>query len=356
MKNWKYKLEENKDKFLLGGIGVVAIAGIGLGVIYLNSESQAIDKKGGTVETKLADALVFKTNEGDLGSFDMSKKSITAQLKLDEKDLIGEYNTGNQLYVYQNEQKSFSQVSVAQDKMSLTKVHELKDDSKTGEVLSFHSTLDNVFIRAEKGYFILNKSQDLVELDKTIFENAKSTLLTSEGLYSSTGNEIHFIDLNGLNKRKINLQDDVYHLTEKGDSVYAYSNFGSGVKKQMLVKINDGSLELEKVMKISGTKMSPTLSASDESQLTTFAYGDKKVTSVSWDLEENGSALTSEPEVKAVNEILDVDSKVTSSKGHLYYVEGEEIKVYQTRNTQSFEPYTISNIAEGEFVFPAFYN
>ena len=238
--NFKYTLEKNKTKILIGS-SVVLFIGLGVGTYFLITKEKE-DNDVYEIEQKLAKYIITGTKDGKLSLIDVESDTEVDSLALPTKDYLYVMNRDyDVLYAYDGE---------------TIKVYEVKNNKfvekdevvsiKIDNPIDFRVDGNNVAILSNNGHtihYLYNKDNEqkteVIELQDNVIDfHINNGILN----YSSNTKLYAF---SPKTETSIELGDSTNVITTYQDKLLAHNSFGSGLENSILLSLNHESLKIE---------------------------------------------------------------------------------------------------------------
>lgn len=255
----KYWLEENKDKFYIGG-AVLALSALVIGGYWYFNNEQNYDV-GESVSITMADYLLTQRDDGHLETISVSENEAVATLNLNDGDVVFRGEELDTLYVY--DASYVHQVTVS-------------DDGEMGLVdgIAMPDMSDVAYASTNGSHFGFLTDDDLVITDSEgevllVFEDRATEVyqLSDEGVYLSHDNEIHFVNYNEGDTQYIDMGDETTRFSKHGDTIVARNNFGQGNDIETVLNMTDGSLLIDEVKRMPYDNKIDVLIPQEDTQL-----------------------------------------------------------------------------------------
>lgn len=256
----KYWLEDNKDKFYIGG-AVLALGLIGLGAFtYFNKENNYNIGEG--VEVVMADYILTHKENGDLELLDVDKNESVSTYDMEDDAITFHGENLDEMFIYDN--NKIQSVNIDADgELSLI------------DVLNISTDITDV-IDVQKGgenYGFLTPN-DLIITDKDgtpiiVFEDNEANVyhLADRGVYLAVDTEIHFVDYEDSQTQYIDIGDVTTKFSQHGDTIVARNDFGSGEDIESVLNMEDGNLFIDDLKRVQYENKIDILTPQTENQL-----------------------------------------------------------------------------------------
>lgn len=332
-KNFKYTLEQNKDKILLGA-SIVGVFIIGFTVFHIvnNTKKQDVPQNEEQVVNQdniRAEYIIGANDKGEIDLIKVDNKEVVANLDLKSTDSV--------IYSRSNNLESM----LAYSDGTFFEVLEEEGKLVQNEVLKLDAKQSIKEFKFSKDYIVANTGDKLLVFklsDKSTYMidavNVDSLLVVGERLVFAETNYIHSYDLKTKEEVSIEIGDTTEDLFEINGTVIAFNKFGSGNDKSTILKLKTDDLYISKAHRHDNANVIAVTPDSDDKEI---SYVDKKETGIKtnsyYKLDLNG---TKDVKNRIQLDALSVtgDSEFTSdntvaTKGYLYTNKSGKIDIFR---------------------------
>lgn len=333
--NFKYWLEDNKDKLSIAG-AVVALAGIVMGGYYLVNKERN-NNVGNTIEYTMADYVLSKTEDGPIELYETDKGELLDSFKSDESSMTFTDDSLDMAYLYSGDKVSV--INIENDKIVLG------DEILVGEmddVLNIQTNGDKFGFLTKEELVVFNSEGESV----LVYDDNPTSVfhVTDDGMYISIDNEIHYIKYEDGETEYVDIGDLTTKITQHGDSIIARNNFGSGKDTESIINIKQDSLFINNLKRVQHENKIDLDVPSNENHISMIQYttsSNDKITKqelVSVAIDNTYSDNGSEDLTKSDDFKIELDTvepftpQAKLAKGYIYDQTETGIRIFEMNN------------------------
>lgn len=353
--NFKYWLEENKDKFYIGG-AIVALVGIVLGGYFvLNKGSN--NNLDGSIKYTMADYILNQNEDGLIELYETDDGKLLDSVESSVETISFTDDNMETTYLYSDDKISTVSIN-GSDKIELTDKLDVKD-------------IENVVkVRTNGDKFGLLTDDELIILDnegKTLLihdDNPTDVFqLADDGVYMSVDNEIHYIKYDDGSTEYVDIGDITTKITSHGNSIIARNNFGSGKNTESIINIKKDGLFINNLKRVQHENKIDLNVPSNENHISLIQYSlspNDKITKqelVSVAIDNTKDDSDSADLVVGKDSSVELDTtepftpQVKSIKGFIYDTTEDGLRIIETNNGREAKRLPIKEITN---YFPMF--
>lgn len=320
--NFKYTLEQNKQKIILG-VSIVGLLAISFGVFTMihhnNKKTTPQDDPLYVDNTNVkAEYIIGGNDKGELDLINVTNNEIVMSNKLNvTNDVI--YSRSNDL-----------EKVLAYGNSTFFEIEEDNGQLISKELLKLDTEQPIKSFKFSDKYIVANTGSKLLILkindNSTYMIDAKkvdSMVVVEDILVYAETNNIHAYNLNTKKNKTIEIGDKTEALFEINGNVIAFNNFGSGNQKSTILKIKAEDLYIEKAHRHDNENVFAVTPDSDDKEI---SY-----------IDSNKNNATSYYQLNLNN---DKDSKIRIS---LDTMSNDDDNEFNSNNTVSTKGYLYSN-------------
>lgn len=331
MNNFKYSLEKNKQKIILGA-SVVGVIGIGFGTYFLitHNKTKEIPKNEQFVDTAVhkADFVIGGDKDGNVDLIKVNENKVVSSKKLNDKAIYSRENSLDGVMAYSNG--------------TFTKLTEENGELKDKEIFKLETKNNIKSFKFSDKFIVCDLNDKLLiinlETKQTYALNISdvdSYVVAGSDLVYSSGNYVNKIDLNSKKAIKIDIGDKTSALFEMKGNIIAFNKFGNKNNKTTILDMKSNNLYIDKAHSHDNAKVYPVTPDNDD---TNIMYIDRIENQVPVDafysLNLKGEQPTKERTVLSNNgEAKDLYSpdKTVATKGFVYSLKEGNIEIFGLR-------------------------
>lgn len=331
--NFKYTLEKNKDKILLGA-SIVGVFIIGFSVFHLvkNNKPQEVpqDEEQVVHEDNIrAEYIIGANDKGQVDLIKVESKEVVSNIDLKSSDSVI-YSRSNDLEsMLAYSDGTFFELVEKEGKLVQNEV--LKLDAKQS-IKEFKFSKDYIVANTGDKLLVFNlKDQSTYMIDAI---NVDSLLVVDDKLIFAETNYIHSYNLETKEEVSIEIGDITEDLFEIDGNVVAFNNFGSGKEKTTILKLKADDLYISKAHRHDNENVIAVTPDSDDKDI---SYIDKKDTGVktssyyklNLDKEQDVKNRISLDTLSSSQEDEFTSTNTVATKGYLYTNKSGNIEIFR---------------------------
>ena len=353
MGNFKYFLEDHKEKIILGGVIGLAIAGATGVIIYMNKH---IDKKlpveEVTNQIKKADAVVYETSDYKLKTINLDNNDENAIIQLSKDDLVAKSPDLSSLFIYEEKEGTISNVSLKENKLDKHVIVKLKKKLKGATELL--SNGKEFVLKTDSEMSIIDTKGNINSFNEEAFVKSGLLMISESSIYSNYKNKIFVKNFDKMSKTQtINVYDETIHFEIKDGQVFAMNKFGEKRGQNMLLQFEKDSLNIANLLKIDTTKIVPIETSQNEPSISFIETSDSEKQFIyNWEIA--GEGKQDKPDKQEIEGNWGGNGEAVSVKGYVYALSPNELKVYNARNGKVEETKEVKDSEKDLFVAPIF--
>lgn len=333
--NFKYWLEDNKDKLYIAG-AVVALLGIVTGGYYLTNKER-INNTADEIEYTMADYVLSQTQDGAIELYETSKGELLDSLTSSEEAITFTGDSLDTAYLYAGD--TVSVINVEDESIVLG------EEIPIGEVkgvLNVQTNGDKFGFLTEDELVVFNAEGESV----LVYDDNPTGVfhVTDEGMYMSVDNEIHYIEYDSGETEYIDIGDVTTKFSQHGGSIIARNNFGSGENTESILNIEEDSLFINNLKRVQHENKIDLNVPSNENHISMIQYtksSSDKITKqelVSVAIDNTHSDSESENLVRSEDFTVELDSleaftpQAKLAKGYIYDNADNQLRIIEMNN------------------------
>lgn len=330
--NFKYTLEQNKQKILLGA-SIVGVAVISFGVFTMvnNNKNKVTPEDDVYVDTTnvRAEYIIGGNDKGELDLIKVESNEVVKSTKLG--------TTENVIYSRSNDLEKV----LAYGNGTFYEIVEENGDLISKELLKLEAEQPIKEFKFSDKYIVGNTGDKLIVFklaDKSTYmidaKEVDSMVVIDETLVYAETENIHTYNLVTKEDKSIEIGDKTEDLFEINGSVVAFNKFGSGNQKSTILKLKSDDLYIEKAHRHDNEKLSAVTPDSDDKEIPYIDKTEKTVTiNAHYKLDLNGEK---DSKNRVTLEAMSTDNNVefnsdntVSTKGYLYSNKSGKIEIFR---------------------------
>lgn len=329
--NFKYTLEQNKQKIILG-ISIVGVLAVSFGVFKMVTNEKPVipeDDIAINTENVRAEYLIGGNNKGELDLIKVENNEVVKSIKLEatENVIYSRANDLEKVMAFGN--ATFYEIIEANGELNQKEVLKLEanqaiKDFKFSDKYIVGNTGDKllVFKLEDKSTYMIDtkKIDSMVIVDNTL-------------VYSETNN-IHTYNLDSKETSSIEIGDITSDLFEINGSVIAFNEFGAGNNKSTILKLKSNDLYIEKAHRHDNALLTAVTPDSDDEEIPYIDTSSKSV-SINSHYKLNLNEIKDSKNRVELNAISTTEgnpytsTNTVSTKGYLYTNKSGKIEIFR---------------------------
>lgn len=331
-KQFKYALEQNKDKILLG-VSIVGFVGVCLGLFFIINKNKDIKTPD---ENHYVDTENIKAEYIIAGD----KNGTLDLIKVETNKVVNTMNLGPTKDIIYSRSNNLEKV-MAYSKGTFYEITEENGDLINKETLKIKENINIKEFKFSNNYIVVNTKNELIVFntnDKSKYSiNIKAidsfVLIDDTLIYGETG-YIYTHNLKTKENKKIELSEKTEALFELNGKLIAFNKFGSGNNKYTILQLKQNDLYIEHAHRHDNEQLTPVTPDSDDKDI---VYIDKSIKTYSpshYKLNlDNMNPMKNRVQLDALaidNEKEFTTENTITTKGYLYTNKsGEKIEVFR---------------------------
>lgn len=330
MGNFKYTLQKNKQKILLG-VAFITVIGAGFGMYTLinRPDTEVTEEVYEDVNMRKADYIFMVDKAGSIDLYGTEEEKVVDTLNLNlSNTLFARSSNLESIMLFGN--NSFYEVSEKEGKLESEEV--IKFDKKINDFIFTNKYI--IGFSSDKFYCINRESSSIKEYD---IANVESKVLFEDNLVYSIGNFVYSIDLTSNDKPiSIDLGDKTEGLFVMNGKIISYNNFGSGNNITTILKLNADNLYIDYAEKHNNSNLS-ALTMDDDDDTIKFIDSTNKnnvILSSHYTMTVNEDSKNSKVRVSLADSQTELNynaDNTVSTKGYFYNQHDGLLNIFDLR-------------------------